>query len=249
MIKNNKHQNIEYDIDIDKVNLVSSIKNNIINSTNNDINNIIIKETNTKIIQSEKKMGLNNPNYGHKLSDEHALNISIATTNSKRANNPNLSNEKIREIYELKGKTSQIDVSKKYGMNREMIRRIWNNELLPTDDPNFINKKQEIISNKTNNKTHPDITHEQKTSIGKRSLNIDEYIIILQWKNKKNNGEKLNDKIISSPKLAEYLSNIWNKKVSTDTIKNIWIGRTKLFDFEFIDKCMTYEEYLKIIEV
>jgi len=249
LIKNNKHQNIEYDIDIDKVNLVSSIKNNIINSTNNDINNIIIKETNTKIIQSEKKMGLNNPNYGHKLSDEHALNISIATTNSKRANNPNLSNEKIREIYELKGKTSQIDVSKKYGMNREMIRRIWNNELLPTDDPNFINKKQEIISNKTNNKTHPDITHEQKTSIGKRSLNIDEYIIILQWKNKKNNGEKLNDKIISSPKLAEYLSNIWNKKVSTDTIKNIWIGRTKLFDFEFIDKCMTYEEYLKIIEV
>lgn len=249
LIKNNKHQNIEYDIDINKVNLVSSIKNNIINSTNNDINNIIIKETNTKIIQSEKKMGLNNPNYGKKISEDHALNISIATTNSKRANNENLTNDKIREIFALKTIFSQKDVSEKYGMNREMIRRIWTKKILPTDDPDFINKKKELIENKTNNKTNPNITPEQKTSIGKRSLNIDEYIIILQWKNKKNNGEKLNDKIISSPKLAEYLSNIWNKKVSADTIKNIWIGRTKLFDFEFIDKCMNYEEYLKIIEV
>jgi uncharacterized protein YihD (DUF1040 family) len=62
LIKNNKHQNIDYDIDINKLNIVSSIKNNIINGINKDIDNDIKKEKDTKIIQSNKKMGLNNPN-------------------------------------------------------------------------------------------------------------------------------------------------------------------------------------------
>jgi len=194
-------------------------------------------------------MGLNNPNYGHKLSNEYALNISIATTNAKRAHNENLSNDKIREIFSLKTILSQKDVSEKYNMHREMIRRIWNKELLATDDTDFINKKKELIQIKTNNNIIPNITPEQKTSIGKRSLNIDEIIEILQWKIKKNNGEKLNEKSISAPKLCEHLSKLWNKKVSVDTIKNLWIGRTKIFDFEFIDKNMSYQEYLEIIEL
>jgi hypothetical protein len=134
-------------------------------------------------------------------------------------------------------------------MHREMIRRIWNKEILPTDDPDFINRKKELIENKNNNSINPDITPEQKTSIGKRSLNIDEIIEILQWKVKKNNGEKLNEKSISAPKLSEYLSKLWNKKVSLDSIKNLWTGRTKIFEFEFIDKIMSYEEYLKIVEL
>jgi len=93
------------------------------------------------------------------------------------------------------------------------------------------------------------MTSEQKTSIGKRSLNIDEIIEVLQWKIKKNNNEKLNEKSISAPKLCIYLSKIWNKKVSVDSIKNLWNGRTKIFDFEFIDKNMSYQEYLGIIEL
>ena len=193
--------------------------------------------------------GENHHFYGQKLSDEHSLNISIATTNAKRANNPNLTNEKIREIYELKGISVQKDVTEKYNMNREIIRRIWNRELLPTDDQEFISKKQELIQNKSNNNINSNITSEQKTSIGKRTLNIDEYIEILQWKIKKNNGEKLNDKIISSTKLAEYLSNLWKKKVSNDIIKNTWNGRTKLFDFEFIDKSINYDNYLELIVI
>jgi hypothetical protein len=201
------------------------------------------------LAKSESMKGENHYFYGQKLSEEHSLNISIATTNAKRANNPNLTNEKIREIYELKDKSSQISISKKYEMHREIIRRIWNRELLPTDDPDFINKKQELIQNKSNNSINSNITSEQKTSIGKRSLNIDEYIEILQWKIKKNNGEKLNDKIISSTKLSEYLSNLWKKKVSNDIIKNTWNGRTKLFDFEFIDKSISYDTYLELIEV
>ena len=62
---------------------------------------------------------------------------------------------------------------------------------------------------------------------------------------KKNNCEKS----ISAPKLCDHLSKLWNKKVSLDSIKNLWIGRTKIFEFEFIDKNMSYQEYLEIIEL
>jgi hypothetical protein len=219
-----------------------------------NLNEEIINEKELKrqefyLAKSESMKGENHHFYGQKLSDEHSLNISIATTNAKRANNPNLTNEKIREIYELKDTSLQKDVAEKYNMNREIIRRIWNRELLPTDDKEFINKKQELIQNKSNNNINSNITPEQKTSIGKRTLNIDDYIEILQWKIKKNNGEKLNNKIISSTKLAEYLSNLWNKKVSNDIIKNTWNGRTKLFDFELIDKSISYDNYLELIDI
>jgi hypothetical protein len=219
-----------------------------------NINKEIINEKELKkqefyLAKSESMKGENHHFFGKKLSEEHALNISIATTNTKRANNENLTNDKIREIFALKTLFSQKDVSEKYNMHREIIRRIWNKEILPTDDPDFINRKKELIQLKFNNSINHDITPEQKTSIGKRSLNIDEIIEILQWKVKKHNGEKLNEKSISAPKLSEHLSKLWNKKVSLDSIKNLWTGRTKIFEFEFIDKIMSYEEYLKIVEL
>jgi len=219
-----------------------------------NINKEIINEKELKkqefyLAKSESMKGENHHFFGKKLSEEHALNISIATTNAKRANNENLTNDKIREIFALKTISSQKDVSEKYNMHREIIRRIWNKEILPTDDTEFINRKKELIQIKTNNNIIPDMTPEQKTSIGKRSLNIDEIIEVLQWKIKKNNGEKLNEKSISAPKLCEHLSKLWNKKVSVDTIKNLWIGRTKIFEFEFINKNMSYPEYVEIIEL
>ena len=213
----------------------------------NLINEKELKKQEFYLAKSESMKGENHHFYGQKLSNEHALNISIATTNAKRANNPNLTNEKIREIYNLKDTMMQKDVVEKYDMNREMIRRIWNRQIIPTDDPDFLIKKTELVSKVSLSKD--DLTFEQKTSLGKRSLNIDEIIEILQWKFKKNNGEKLNEKSISAPKLCEYLSKLWNKKVSVDTIKNLWIGRTKIFEFEFIDKNMSYQEYLEIIEL
>jgi len=36
-------------------------------------------------------------------------------------------------------------------------------------------------------------------------------------------------------------------KISNDIIKNIWNGRTKLFEYEFNNQKITYEDYLKII--
>lgn len=77
---------------------------------NNKINNDLINENIEKEIvkkkfyfdKSESMKGDKNPNYGHHLNESHALNISVATTNAKRSGNPNLTNEKIREIYALK---------------------------------------------------------------------------------------------------------------------------------------------------
>ena len=201
----------------------------------------------TKMIQSEKKKGLNNPNFGHHLDAQHSLNISISTTKAKRANNQNLTDEKIREIYSLKDKgIMQKDVAEKYDMNREIIRRIWNKMILPLDDLEFISKKEELIEN---NKctTNDNLTHEQKTSIGKRTLNIDELIEIILWKEKQQNNEKLEDKKIFSTNLSVYLSKLWNKNITNDIIKNIWQERTKIFEIEFNDKKISYQKYLEII--
>jgi len=249
-IKNNKHESIDYELDIEKNNIVNSMKTNILNKIDEQINSEIHKESYTKMIQSQKKMGINNPNYGQKLSDSHALNISIATTNAKRANNPNLTNDKIREIYALKGLELQIDVAEKYNLHRNMIRQIWNKTLIPTDDPEFLTQKQELItSNKSGGETDGlQLTNDQRTSLGKRTLSSDEYLEIIQWKIKRDKGELLDGKKIFSTKLADYLLKLWNKKVTNDMIKNIWSGKTKLFDFEFQNKDISYAQYLEIIK-
>jgi hypothetical protein len=211
-----------------------------------------VKKDEMNLIRSEMMKGENNPNYGKHLSNEHALNISIETTKTKRANNPNLSDEKITEIYNLKDKMMQKDVAEKYGMNREMIRRIWNKTIVPINSSDFVERKQEKIIEKINNKDNNDnnekLTSQQKTSIGKRTLNVDEIIEIINWKIKSLNNEKLDGKKIYSTNLSEHLSKIWCKKVTVDMVKNIFNGRTKLFDFEFVDKDITYENYLEIVE-
>ena len=251
LIKDDKHNNVIYNIDLKKENIISSIKSEVLLSIDKDIKkenkNMELKE-----LQSFNKTGLNNPNYGHHLNEQHLFNISIATTKAKRKNNENLTDEKIKEIYALKDtKILQKDVAEKYKMNREIVRRIWNRIILPTDDPDFIQSKMNKITEKimaTNDPSEPDITFEQKISIGKRSLTIDEYITILTWKKKQNAGELLNGKKILSPKLAEHLSTIFNKTISQDIIKNTWSGKTKLYEFEFISKEISYNEYQKLIK-
>jgi hypothetical protein len=130
-------------------------------------------------------------------------------------------------------------------MNREIIRRIWNRSIIATDDPDFLVKKKELVSKESSSTDN--LTFEQKTSLGKRSLTSEQYIGIILWKIKKNNGELLNDKKIFSTTLGEYLSKLWSTKVTNDMIKNIWSGKTKLFDFEFNNAEITYEKYLEVV--
>jgi len=190
------------------------------------------------------------------------LNISIGATHKKRMNNPNLTNEKIREIYELKDKMLQKEVALKYNAHRDLIRNIWNKKIIPTDDENFVIQKQELIEKSCMNQN---IDFNQKISIGKRTLEIDECIEIIKWKIKKiqqskdqtkdqskdQSKDKSKDQSknkIFSTKVSEYLTKLWKKKITNDMIKNIWSGRTKLFEFEFENKEITYQEYKLIIE-
>jgi hypothetical protein len=247
-----KHQNKIYNTDNIENNICKELFNKKIKESN-ELKELIHIKLIEDIEKNKKKEEFNkhNTNYGKPLSNEHALHISLSTTSAKRSKNPNLTDDKIREIYALKDKILQKDVAEKYNMNREMIRRIWNRLLIPTDDPEFLDKKKEEVdlSNTPPNSLYENrnITVEQKTSIGKRSLVIDEYIEILQWKIKQQNNELLNNKKISSTAISQHLSNSWNKKISVDIIKNIWNGRLLLFEFEFTDKEITYKQYLEII--
>ena len=238
-MKKNKHEDVIYDINILENNIVSSITNNIVQNIDDINDKILDNETSTKIIQSEKKIGINNPNYGKELSESHKQKIAISNTQIKRGKK--YTDEIIKEIFQLKGKKSQKDVSEKYDCNRDIIRRIWCEDMVPSDHPNF-GKRDKTDKN-------PDKTSAQKTSETKKTLSNEIYIEMILWRKKKLNNEKLNNQLITSPRLSTYLSEKYNINVSVDIIKNIWCGKTKLHDFNFTD-CnneMTYEEYIEII--
>jgi hypothetical protein len=177
--------------------------------------------------------------YNKELSESHKQKIAISNTQIKRGKK--YTDEIIKEIFQLKGKESQKDVSEKYDCNRDIIRRIWCEDMVPSDHPNF-GKRDKTDKN-------PDKTSSQKTSETKKTLSNEIYIEMILWRKKKLNNEKLNNQLITSPRLSTYLSEKYNTNVSVDIIKNIWCGKTKLHDFNFTD-CnneMTYEEYIKII--
>ena len=199
----------------------------------------MINKTYTKILQSEKKMGINNPNYGKEMSEDHKSKISMANSKVKRGDK--YTDQVLKEIFQLKCTMLQKDVAEKYDSTREIIRRIWAEEMLPTDHPNY--GKLKVKQQDDNNVGK---TSAQKTSETKKTLDNNIYIEIILWKKKKLNGEKLNDKIISSTKLSEYLSNKHNQKVTNDIIKNTWSGKTKLHKFNDNNE-ISYDEYLKII--
>lgn len=240
-MKKNKHDDVNYDLNILENNIVTSITNNIINKIDEIQDKEMINKTHTKILQSEKKMGINNPNYGKEMSDDHKSKISMANSKIKRGDK--YTDQVLKEIFQLKGTMLQKDVAEKYDCTRETIRRIWMEEMLPTDHPNYGKLKVKQQDDNDAGKTSA-----QKTSESKKTLDNAVYLEIILWKKKKLNGEKLNGKIISSTKLAEHLSEKYNQKVTNDIVKNIWLGKTKLHEFNFHgDSEICYSEYLEII--
>jgi len=198
-------------------------------------------------LKSVAMKGKNNVNYGKKFTENTVIQMKKSIAIKKR-DMTKYSDEILYEIIDLKGKMSQTDISEKYGIHRNQILRIWNGEMLPINHPDFgkiieLNEKEKNINEKA--------TPQQKTSIGKRSLEINEIVDIILWKVKSKNGEKIDNKKICSTNLSELLTKTFNKKVTNDMVKNIWNGRTKIFDFELQnnDYGLTYEKYLEIIEL
>jgi hypothetical protein len=229
-------------------------KNNT-NMNNNLKEGLLLKiENKNKICEEEKKIkqmefyqkksesmkGENHYFYNKHFTDDHKSKISM--TNSKVKRGDKYTDPVLKEIFQLKGTMLQKDVAEKYDSTRETIRRIWAEEMLPTDHPNYGKLKVKPIDNEHGK------TSAQKTSDTKKTLDNVVYLEIISWKKKKLNGEKLNGKIISSTKLAEHLSEKHNQKVTNDIVKNIWLGKTKLHEFNFpVDSEICFSEYLEII--
>ncbi len=214
----------------------------------NDSKKQHIEEVNEKMKifyknKSESMKGENNINFGG-LNEKHILNIAIGITKSKRQN---WSDEKILRVLDQKGKITQIQCAKMFETNRNQISRIWKGEMLPLSHENFVSQKKNKIGEEKKEEIAK-FTSSQKTSISKRKVSIDEIIEILLMKQRKNNNEKVDKKIISSTYASNYFSNRWNKKITVDIIKYIWSGKTKIFESEFEEKRMNYQEYLKIID-
>jgi hypothetical protein len=240
-MRKNKHDDVNYDLNILENNIVTSITNNIVNKIDEIQDKEMINKTHTKILQSEKKMGINNPNYGKEMSEDHKSKISMTNSIIKRGDK--YTDTILKEIFQLKGIIPQKNVAEKYGCNREIIRRIWSEEMVPTDHSNYGKSKVKDVSEKDNKSSS------QKTSEGKRTLDNNVYIEIILWKKKKTDGEKLNDKIISSTKLSEHLSQKYNQKVTNDIVKNIWCGKTKMYETDFMTSdLLSYFDYCEIIK-
>jgi hypothetical protein len=115
--------------------------------------------------------------------------------------------------------------------------------------------------------------HQKNTSLGKRknisfqkrievilfkrdmkNKNSDRYKELTQWiLSKKEPGK--NKKQLGAPVLADFLNekyplNEGEDDISSDIIKNMWTGKTKLFEeeFEHYQPEITYQEYMDIIQ-
>lgn len=87
-----------------------------------------------------------------------------------------------------------------------------------------------------------------KAFFSRSTLTFDEMLQVILWKKKQNNNEKIDNKKILAPKIAELLSKEFNKKVTVDIVKSLWSCRTKLTEKMFnSSSIISYQEYLQII--
>ncbi len=269
-LKNNKHIDIEYDIDIDEVNMVAFLKSKIIKNIDTTEKDEIHKLNKTKQLQKEKKQGINNINYGKIRSVDHRYKISLSTILKKREKS-GLTDEKINQILSYKEdyenrKILQIKISKMFKLKRYVIADIFANKIMPTNHPDFkkilMEDTQKSYDQDIQNLNNDSSSNDDKTILNEEdledqkikkfflrtSLNFDEMIKVILWRKKQNNNEKIENKKILAPKVAEILSNELNKKVTLNMVKSLWGYRTQLTKRMFSPtSSISYEEYLEII--
>lgn len=249
-ISNNKHNDVNYDININTHNITSALNSSLVSYNNN----IETKAQENKILSnhlSQMKKGINNPNYGKKQTTERKIKTSITM---KQLTAP-LPNNIIREIKALKNtlyngkKITQPNVIEmykdKYNINRNLVSNVWNNKIIPLDDENIEEKLTQIKHNNIDVKNqHKGLTHGQITSLGKRTVLFEQVIDIMLYKNQKLH----NNHIPKAQQIAEELSKKYNNNITLNIVKNTYTTQ-KIFDFEFNDIAtkITYEQYMDLI--
>ncbi len=265
--RNNKHIDMDYDINIDEVNMVAFLKSKVKKSIDIQKEEEIHKLNETKQLQKEKKQGIHNINYGKIRSVEHRYKISLSTILKKREKN-GLNDEKINEILSYKEdynnkKILQTEIVDKFNVDRYIVADIFANKIMPTNYPDFkkilMEEAQKSYDNDiknlnnhniNQNEINEDDLEEKKIQLffSRTVLTFDEMIKVILWRKKQNNNEKIDNKKILAPKVVELLSKEFNKKVTIDMVKNLWSGKTKLTEKMFKNTTsITYDEYLEII--
>ncbi len=149
---------------------------------------------------------------------------------------------KLKIMYEMKYYNSKDRKNQKvrqylyecyYGLDNEEYRekkKAYNKE--------YYEKTKVVIENQ----------HELNQSIKKRTFTIDEIIEIALMKEKKEKKDKLpNGDKITSTTAALYLSSLFGKTLSSGNLRNYWANLIKVYAFEFVDKKITYEQYMEIM--
>lgn len=226
-------------------------------------------------IKSMMMKGDANHNYGKEFSDITKQKMCMSMSMKKREGNKALSDENIDLIRQMrKDKLTQqeiIDQFEKEGisLHRDTIRLITNGSIKTIHEMNI--DLQEGKKTAKPMKNTKGLSHEEKTSIGKRNvdgaLNFSERLEIMMMKrdlfNKKSERYLKLDayaksltpvgsrkKQVGIPLISTYLTREFSKNVSEHIIKNMWDGRGVLFEAEFnSESVITYEEYRGIIDM
>ncbi len=181
-MKSNKHTDMDYDIDIDKVNMIAFLKSKVIESiqeTKQKEMNTIVE---TKQLQKEQKRGVKNTNYGKIRSVEHRYKISLSATLKKREKG-GLTDEKIHEILSYKEacdqkKISKIEIATKMKIDRNIITGIFMENILPQSHPDFKKKLMEEAQ-KSYDEEMKHIEEYEKMSLTSSSSSSDDDFLLM----------------------------------------------------------------------
>jgi hypothetical protein len=186
--------------------------------------------------KSENMKGINNPNFGVERSRDHSLKIALGASLAK-AEKRQLNDDQINEIRKLyEEKNTMKSISEKFNVKRTLISDIIHKKYLKISEMTIENmdiKKKQKEYNK-------EFTKNELVSKNKRKINIVTIIKIIKYK-------------INNPKnpmtyMSKNSQQLFGEITSIDQIKGYLSGRVKLFEKDFINQDMTWEEYESFIK-
>lgn len=189
--------------------------------------------------------GEKNSNYGKKMSVDRKNKMGRAIADAKRSYTDD-DMEMMKQLVKDEGYT-YAKLAEMYGIDRHTVSSICRGIIKPLKqyEEDIESTEEEEISDSDEEDTFIKklvIPDDIKTSIGKRRIDDFSLIIdILLLKNKMPSTHVVK-------KYNWYKNPINAKKITTDVVKNIWSGKTELYEHEFREEKITYDQYLEIKE-